>query len=198
MKVKDLVLYQIATDRHYKVGDKLEFGKEYNFQGQRVMQGAKLNKRRTYDDGYHFVDSKKIFANKQLVLNMAKQLEEYDFILREMAFEDLRKNEFKDCPSRLRCMFLIDNKEACIKNLKTFHHKGHGSFFQVVAVMLNGNVFYATSSNARRNGLSYEEYYNSARDYWGQEQNTSLPANEILFEGKAEIIEIIEEYSHKN
>ena len=37
MKVKDLILYQIATDRHYKVGDELEFGKIYNFQGQRVF-----------------------------------------------------------------------------------------------------------------------------------------------------------------
>ena len=66
MKVKDLILYQISTDRYYKVGDKLEFGKEYNFQGQRVLNGAKLNKKRTYDDGYAFVDSKKIFANKKV------------------------------------------------------------------------------------------------------------------------------------
>ena len=66
MKVKNVVLYQIATDRHYKVGDKLEFGKGYNYQGQRVYNGDKLNKRRTYDDGYSFVDSKKIFANKNL------------------------------------------------------------------------------------------------------------------------------------
>ena len=35
MKVKDLILYQISTDRHYKVGDKLEFGK--------LFQGGKLH-----------------------------------------------------------------------------------------------------------------------------------------------------------
>ena len=101
MKVKDLILYQIATDRYYKVGDMLEFEKEYNFQGQRVLNGAKLEKRRTYDEGYSFVDSKKIFANKNLVLKISKQLEEYDFILRELAFEEIRKIEFKDYPRRL-------------------------------------------------------------------------------------------------
>lgn len=197
MKVKDLILYQISTDRYYKVGDKLEFGKSYNYQGERVYNGAKLNKRRTYDDGYSFVDSKKIFANKKLVLDISKQLEEYDFILREIAFEELRKKEFKEYPSRLKCMFLIDNKEVCLKNLKNFHHKGHGTFFQVVAVKLNGNVFYATSKNARRSGLSYNDYYEMARDYWSQDQNSNLPINEVLFEGKAEIIEVIEEYEYK-
>ena len=33
MKVENLILYQISTDRYYKVGDKLEFGKSYNYQG---------------------------------------------------------------------------------------------------------------------------------------------------------------------
>ena len=50
MKVKDLILYQISTDRHYKVGDKLEFGKEYNYQGQRVYGGVKLDKRKACED----------------------------------------------------------------------------------------------------------------------------------------------------
>ena len=197
MKVKDLILYQISTDMHYKVGDKLEFGKKYNFQGERVVNGAKLEKRRTYDDGYDFVDSKKIFANKKLVLKLSKQLEEYDFTLREIAFEEIRKTEFKDYPSRLKCMYLIDNKESCLKNLKNFHYKGHGTFFQVVAVKLNGSVFYATSKNVRRTGLSFDDYKNMAREYWSQDQNSKLPINEILFEGTAEIVEVIEEYEHR-
>ena len=32
-KVKDVILYQVATDRDYKVGDILEFGENYNGQG---------------------------------------------------------------------------------------------------------------------------------------------------------------------
>ena len=35
-----------------------------------------------------------------------------------------------------------------------------------------------------------------ARDYWSQDQNPKLPINEILFEGKAEIVEVIEEYEY--
>ena len=196
MRAKDLVLYQIATDRHYKVGDKLEFGKECGFQGQRVLNGAKLEKKRTYDEGYLFVNSKKIFANKKLVLKLSKLLEEYDFTLRELAFEEVRKTEFQDYPSRLKCMYLIDNKQTCLKNLELFHQKGHGTFFQAVAVKLNGKIFCATSQNVTRSGLSFEEYKTKAREYWSQDQNSTLPKNEILFEGKAEIIEVIKEFKY--
>ena len=31
-KVKDLILYQVATDRNYKVGDKIYFGEKPNGQ----------------------------------------------------------------------------------------------------------------------------------------------------------------------
>lgn len=196
MKVKDLVLYQIATDRHYKVGDKLEFGKEYGFQGQRVLNGAKLEKKRTYDEGYSFVDSNKLFANKKLVLKLSKLLEEYDFTLRELAFEEVRRAEFKHYPSRLKCMYLIDDKEKCVENIKEFYKKGHGTFFQAVAVKLNGTVFYATSKNVTRSGLSFEDYKAMAVEYWSQDQKSKLPKNEILFEGKAEIVEVIKEFKY--
>jgi hypothetical protein len=36
-----------------------------------------------------------------------------------------------------------------------------------------------------------------ARDYWSQDQNSNLPINEILFEGKAEIVDVLEEYKYK-
>ena len=46
-------------------------------------------------------------------------------------------------------------------------------------------------------GLSYNEYYEMARLYWAQEQDHSLPVNEILFEGAVEIVEVVEEYEYK-
>ena len=57
---------------------------------------------------------------------------------------------------------------------------------------LNGNIFYSTSQNVRRTGLSFNDYKDMARVYWSQDQNNNLPKNEILFEGNAEIVEIIE------
>lgn len=197
MKVKDLVLYQIATDRHYKVGDKLEFGRTYNYQGTRVIKGDKTFNGRLYKDGFNFVDGKVDFDNKKLVLKLSKELEEYDFILRELAYEEVRRSQFKFLPSRLKCMFLSDNKEACMKNLKIFHNKGHGIFFQAIAVKVSGNIFYVREFPAVRKGISFGNYLEDAKKYWGQNQNSDKPPFEILFEGDAEVVEIIDEYEYK-
>ena len=199
MKVKDLILYQVATDRFYKVGDKLEFGKEYNGQGRRVVFGENLSSGRVYDDGYKYVNKKlKLFPQNSLVLKLSKQLEEYDFVMRELAFESVRKAGFVNCPSRLKCMFLTDDKKACVNNLKTFCQRGFGKFFQAVAVKVTGNVFYSYSKDVKRLGCSISDYSEMAKNYWSQEQKMDLPVTEILFEGKAEVVEIIEEYTRQN
>ena len=36
--VKNKIMYQVATDRNYKVGDILTFGKELNAQAQRILE----------------------------------------------------------------------------------------------------------------------------------------------------------------
>lgn len=36
-KVKDLILYQVATDRNYKVGDKIYFGKTLNWTPLKIL-----------------------------------------------------------------------------------------------------------------------------------------------------------------
>lgn len=198
MEVKDLVLYQVATDRNYKVGDVLHFGEEDNFQAYRVWN-SKLydDKGRFAKQGYDFVQSKKIFANKKLVKKLSKAIEEADFIIRELAIEEVRKTKYPDEPSRLRCMFLTDSKEDCLKGVKTFYQKGHGSHFQAIAVRLNGKVFYAKEKAIGRWGLSYKEYSKLADEYWSQNQNSNVKIQEILFEGEAEVIEIMDEYTHQ-
>lgn len=198
MEVKDLVLYQVATDRNYKVGDVLHFGEEDNFQAYRVWN-SKLydDKGRFAKQGYDFFQSKKIFANKKLVKKLSKAIEEADFIIRELAIEEVRKTKYPDEPSRLRCMFLTDSKEDCLKGVKTFYQKGHGGHFQAIAVRLNGKVFCAKEKAIGRWGLSYKEYSKLADEYWSQNQNSNVKIQEILFEGEAEVIEIMDEYTHQ-
>ena len=73
MKVKDKIFYQVATDRNYKVGDILCFGEDLNGLGYRV-QNSNFNDEKTpfHKLGFMYLDSKKIFKNKQLVLQMSK------------------------------------------------------------------------------------------------------------------------------
>lgn len=194
-EVKDLILYQVSTDRNYKVGDILSFGKKFNGQGDRI-NNSKFNDGEFsyYKLGFDYINSKKMFKNKKLMLEMSKSLAESDFVIRELAAEEVRKEKFKEYPSRLKCMFLSEQKEVVLNNLRQMYKKGFGTHFQAVAVKLNGKLFYARGVGLQRNGLSYGEYKKIAEEYWSQDQDSSEEVKEILFEGKAEIVEIIEEF----
>ncbi|MBR5226725.1 MAG: DUF2441 domain-containing protein, partial [Clostridia bacterium] len=151
MKVKDKIFYQVATDRNYKVGDILCFGEDLNGLGYRV-QNSNFNDGKTpfHKLGFMYLDSKKIFKNKQLVLQMSKALLEADFVLRELAAEEVRKEKFSHLPSRLKCMFLSETKEETLKNFEKMKKNNPQKSFQAVAVKLNGEVFYAKEVGLQR------------------------------------------------
>lgn len=194
-KVKNVILYQVATDRDYKIGDILHFGDIYNGNGNRVFNSKFNNGIEAYHNvGFNYANSKKVLKNKHLVVEMSKALSESDFVLRELAAEEVRKEKYREYPSRLKCMFLSDKREVVLENLKKMHQKGFGTHFQAIAVKLEGKLFYARSKFLMRNGSSYGEYLSIADEYWGQDQNSTEEVKEILFEGKAEVIEIIDEY----
>lgn len=194
-EVKDVILYQVATDRNYKVGDIIEFGQSYNGQGNRIYNSKFNDGKDAYHKvGFNYVNSKHIFKNKPLMVELCKSLSESDFVLRELAAEEVRKEKYAECPSRLKCMFLSEKKEVTLENLKMFYQKGYGTHFQAIAVKLEGRLFYARSKGLQRNGSSYGEYLRIADEYWSQDQTSVEEVKEILFEGKAEVIEIMDEY----
>lgn len=193
-KVKDLILYQVATDRNYKVGDKFVFGNESNVQRQRVYDTKFFIDGKSYHQiGFEFAESRKLLKNKKLIINLSKALAESDFVIRELAIEEVRKEKFPQCPSRLKCMFLTDKKENVMSGVKEFYKKGFGTQFQAVTVKVTGNIFYAKSVVMPRIGLSYGGYKELAEKYWSQDQKVDDEVQEILFEGEAEIVEILDE-----
>lgn len=193
MKVENVVLYQVATDRNYKVGDKLKFGRKnngqyYNVFGQSYQQdGVPLHK-------LGFISAQKgILKDKKILIELSKALQQYDFAFRELALEQVRKERFPKLPSRMKCMFLIDDKQACLNNLDIIANNAAKGLCQAVAVKLNGEVFYSKEFAIGRNGFSFNQYKEEAVKYWSQDQNSNEPTKEILFVGDAEIVEILKE-----
>ena len=198
MLVKDLILYQVSTDRNYQIGDILNFGSSLNGLGERVFNSKFNNGQISYHKlGFDYANSKKLLKKKKFLIELCNSFSEMDFVLRELATEAVRKEKFTEKPSRFKCMFLSDSKEDVLKNLKTAHKKGFGNHFQAISVRLNGEIFYAKNVGLQRNGLSYNEYKNIAESYWKQDQDSTEKTKEILFVGKAEVIEIFGEYIKK-
>ena len=194
--VKDLIMYQ-ATTRDYKVGDIIEFGKEWNYQAQRVfntnyrMEGAENGMAEL------FLDAKIKKKKKKLKLEEMKSicniLFNYGFSMRELGYEICRQKYYKDEPSRLTSMFLCEKAEEAKCYLTTAQQKGKDTDPKVVGVKLNGKLLKTSNSFNRRDGKSIDEFIEQAHDYWkgvGDDFNDAKSV-EYLFEGTAEIVEII-------
>ena len=199
MKVKDMILYQVATDRNYKVGDILLFNKDVpNGQHNRVFNSDfRLNGARPSDEMYSVAKRRlKKFKSKDDIYSLAHIFESYDVAIKEIALEEVRKEKFPDLPSRLHCMYLSTSKEIALENAKSManNREKNGRIFQVVAVKLNGAIFKAGKVYVNREGKSYAYYKEKANAYWKQKGLKDVEVKEILFEGEAEIVEIIKEY----
>ncbi|MFQ6724247.1 MAG: DUF2441 domain-containing protein [Clostridia bacterium] len=202
MKVKDLILYQVATDRNYKVGDILTFNKDIpNGQSNRVFNtDFRLNGGRPSDEMYYVAKRKfKKFKSKEDIYSISHILEYYDVTVKEMAIEEVRKEYFPNLPSRLHCMYLSLTKDIALRNLKSMaeSREKNGKNFQAVAVKLNGTIFKAGKVYMSREGQSYNYYKEKAVSYWKKKVLKDEEVKEVLFEGTAEIVEILKEYNNE-
>ena len=188
-KVKDLILYQIVKNRHFKVGDKIIFN-ENTITGQyeKVFQKKyQIENIRLANLFYDFKQNKKIV--KKNIRPIAYLCDDYDLLVRELAVEKIRKEYYKERPSRLHCMYLSLSKETALINFE----KSREKHLQAVAVKLKGKIFKCGNFMLDRNGGSFEDYEKMAHAYWSQADVADADVKEILFEGEAEIVEILKE-----
>ena len=195
MQVDNIILYQ-ATTRDYKVGDVIEFGKERNYQAKRVFDtNYRIN---GIENGMpEMFLEEKIKNKKKLAKNEMRDicniLWNYGFSMRELGYEICRQLYYKDKPSRLTAMFLCEKADEAKCYLTTAQQKGKDTDPKVVAVKLKGNLFKTSNSFKMRGGKSIDEFIEQAHNYWkGVDENfANKKSVEYLFEGRAEIVEVI-------
>lgn len=198
--VKDLTMYQ-ATTRDYKVGDIVEFGKDRNYQAERVfntnyrMEGAENGMAEMFLTEKLKKKKKSLKLKRDEAKCICDILFSYGFSMRELGYEICRQLYHKDEPSRLTSMFLCEKAEEAKCYLTTAQSKGRASDPKVVGVKLNGKILKTSNSFNRRDGKSLDEFIEQAHDYWNGvgDDFADTKSVEYLFEGKAEIVEIITE-----
>lgn len=193
--VKNIIMYQ-ATTRDYKIGDILEFGKDRNYQATRV-----------YNTNYRMPDGSmaemfltdKIKKKKKLKIEEMKIIRDillnYGFTMRELGIEICRQQNYNEEPSRLKGMFLCDNVDDAKAYLTTAKSKGGENKPKVVGLKLNGKILKTSNAFNSRDGKSIDEFVEQAHAYWKGIDDTfeDKKSIEYVFEGIAEVVEIIEE-----
>ena len=190
--VKDKILYQ-ATNWDYKIGDVIEFGKNRNGQAKRVFEQTFLMPNGQSADVFL---KEKIKNNELLTMEEMKSVQNivnnYEFCLREIGMEIERKEKYPNCPSRLHGMFLTDKLEIAKDYVGAQKGRDSKNTAKVVVVKLNGRLLKSNNSFNARDGRSIDQFAEQSNAYWqGVDADYEHKFNEYLFEGTAEVVEII-------
>lgn len=105
---------------------------------------------------------------------------------REIALEEVRKNEFPHLMSRYHCIWLCDDI-----SLKYWSSQLPGDVFLVNA---SGIIFESSDNYLYTDMLDYDELKVRCRNYWTSAFNCEEDINrkEILFQGKIKVLERID------
>lgn len=110
--------------------------------------------------------------------------------VRELLFEEMRKDFFPSLPSRTRCLWVMpDNKETIQYwsnelNVEGLEHK-------LVKLSLTGKLFKANQQHLEINHIiSFDEMRQKAFKYWSGSSGQSEAETEYLFEGFATVLSV--------
>lgn len=190
MEVKDLILYQIATNRDYKVGDKFHVGDKINYTSLRDLDcNFKFNDERLVQIAKNYKE--KGIQAETLISEMSKKLDRAESLTCQLALEFVRQKYFSNLPSRFTSMYFSTTTEECFEGYNSATKRNNGNHYQIVACKLNGRAFYSRTVPIIRPGWSFLEYCEFAKKYWGQVESKDKPVLEVFFEGNVEIVDII-------
>lgn len=110
--------------------------------------------------------------------------------LLEMIWEDVRRKEFPQLPSRQRCVWLIPSQAGVKYWLPRMIPPEREVDFQVLRVRVQGRLHRANETYLREDILPMQESIRLARLYW-QGVDEEADTEEIIFEGRMRVEEIM-------
>lgn len=103
--------------------------------------------------------------------------------LREEVFEDVRKTQFPDRPSRKTCLFVCDKSK-----IKSWKDELGATSVSPFRLSLTGTIFRTNARYVDLNEYGTNYYRECAVKYWQGVQGDNNDYEEILFHGKAKIL----------
>lgn len=161
--------YHLVSGRTFNVGDELVVGEEGYGGWKDVYESAHLKK---------LIDSG---ADKQLLI------EEFDFIIRELAAEEVRQKEFPDFPSRLSCLWLCEDIKDCQKRVEPFKRLGI-NVTQIIKASLSGKIINVNTNHIKKSGSTYNEYKQKARNFFTDTKKSKDSV--VMFSGKLKVEQV--------
>lgn len=172
-----MIVYHVVTDRPMEKGQVILFDDEHHSGVyRRVMEKKEL------------VDE--ILANPE---RFAGELEHHTSVaLRELALEEVRRNEFPRYPSRMACLYVSRTLEEARRWAEFFVSLGR-PVYSIVKFRVDGRYFEGDACLCFDGTADQAQNLALARRYWNREATGEPIVTELLVGGRLEVLEIVQE-----
>lgn len=155
-----------------------------------------------FDDQHHSGVWQRVNEKRPLVEDMLAHPEKYaepfdhptDVALRELAMEQVRREQFPDYPSRLSCLYVSMDPEMALMWETWFRGWGRQTF-GVVELAVEGRIFTGNANLCFDGTTNQAENLRLAERYWrvDNSEETERPVPETLVDGTITVLSILRE-----
>ncbi len=126
------------------------------------------------------------FSSREVANSFHGVIDTYIRLLREMEFENIRREQYANCPSRTRCIWLTDNLDEAIYWRKRLNKVNST---RILRVEVNGILHQADGRYLSAESSSLSELRVAAQSYWGGLLRADSE-REILLEGAMTVVAV--------
>jgi hypothetical protein len=125
--------------------------------------------------------------NYEMLLKKADEIiREYQMLLREITYEQVRKDMFPDLPSRTKCIWLCKEKQ-----LEFWKKQLNDCYFKIFKIEVKEKPYKTNNNLIVPPSESYIRIQEFAERYWTYKDETEKEDDEYLYVGEIEILEEI-------
>jgi hypothetical protein len=174
--IENQIFYHIQREKN-GLNSELWNEQEVQFIGQ---------KKNRFFEAFDFLNARYSIEQPESIQNALNHTQK---IIRELVFEEVRKEFFPSHPSRQRCLWVIRADE---ENSLNYWKEELGHYDRILKVNLTGKIHRANQEFLHLTTDNLNVIRQRAFHYWTGTTGRSPEEEEILFEGFAEVLEIIE------
>ena len=189
--VTDEIYYHINTGQRLQVGNTLIIGEKFNNFYYEIYNTEHLKDEKDANEHLINMGKEQNLILKSDTANLIFQTVNDDaMITRELMFEEVRKEEYTDLPSRLKCLYVCKTKKEMNDWINIFNRTNKKNF-QLLKLKLTGKIFVGDASFILRQNISLNRKKEQAKMYWSGKKKDNI--NEYLFVGTAVVEEVLNE-----
>jgi hypothetical protein len=112
-------------------------------------------------------------------------------LIRELIFEEVRKEYFPTFPSRTRCLWVVPEEEGLIDYWRNQLDVDEYEY-KILKLSLTGKIFKANQGHLEVGNFPLDTWRQKAFRYWAGASGENPLENEVLFEGFATVLEVVQ------